>query len=352
MRNMRLEANGGGASSGAGMHEWMVATAVRADLASWDEGFGLALQGEELLRQLLTPEGVRVRGFAPLQSVRLRVVLPASDTAAQRVGPSIEMIPGTAVDLNTLHQMVPEVLAEGPSSIEIFLQNRYSHLGCDDSFMGVCVARPADLACQPSAGLLGAWGATIVPPTCAGEPEACEAAGHALSLSGLERGTLMGELQLPETRCPAPGCAFRATLAVCRTRGAGGRCTSRQTFASAWSRRAVSSPLPEPERGATRLELRFDGGSSPVELRPWDDLGSELAGLLGVEVSRVAVRESHALRDSTLSFAVFDLLARPSGPSSASLAARLAALLGDMRCDSLLEPRKELWTTDECLAVV
>ena len=39
----------------------MVATAVRADLASWDEGFGLALQGEELLRQLLTPEGVRVR---------------------------------------------------------------------------------------------------------------------------------------------------------------------------------------------------------------------------------------------------------------------------------------------------
>ena len=155
------------------------------------------------------------------------------------------MVPGTSVDLTQLHAHTPSALAEGASSIEIFLLDRFSRLGCDDNFHGVCRSRPpADLICQPAAGPLGYWGATYVPPSCAGDPQACEDSGEALSVGGLARGGLMGELQLPGLHCAPPGCALKLTLGACRALSSNGRCAWVQTYASGWSARVVSTPLP------------------------------------------------------------------------------------------------------------
>ena len=363
LRELRIEVAGGtsaaeeAARAVGGVRAWEVAAPRKPDLAPWDPAFGATLQGEALLRQLLTPEGVRISRLTAHQSARLRVVLPATVVAPQRVGPEAEMVPGTSVDLTQLHSHVPSVLVEGASSIELFLLDRFSRLGCDDNFHGVCRTRPpADLVCQPSAGPLGYWGATYVLPSCAASPQACEDGGEALTIGGLERGPLMGELQLPELHCAPPGCAFKVTLKACRALSSSGRCEWVQTYASGWSERSVSTPLEPPASGATRLELRFDGSVSgvPVVLEPWEALGAELAALLHVEEERVHVRETHALRDSSLSFAVFDLLpgggATSSWPTPAALAQRLASQLEDLSCESLLDPGRELWTTDACLS--
>ena len=115
---------------------------------------------------------------------------------------------------------------------------------------------------------------------------------------------------------------------------------------------SAPSPLHTVVPDGMRLELRFLGGHgrAPVARA----LLVELRSALGVEPQgRITIQETRHAPDSPLSYATFDLLPPNSvglsvEPSVAELAARLASLLGNMRCDSMLDATEQVWTTDGC----
>jgi len=100
-----------------------------------------------------------------------------------------------------------------------------------------------------------------------------------------------------------------------------------------------------------RLELRFLGGGGRAP--SVHALMAELGLALGVEPqTRFKIQDTHTKSGEPLSFATFDIMppnsvGQSTQPSAAELTARLTKLLGDMRCDSVLDAT-EVWSSDGC----
>jgi hypothetical protein len=114
---------------------------------------------------------------------------------------------------------------------------------------------------------------------------------------------------------------------------------------------SAPSPLHAVAEDGMRLELRFLGGHGLAPMA--HTLLVELSLLLGVQPQgRIVVQETHAIRNSPLSYATFDLLppnnvGLSAQPSATELAARLVSLVGGMQCDSMLDVT-EVWSSDGC----